>query len=413
MSTNLPRITQKIFAQNAAEDDLLQFGSVLSGSATPSTSIAETQTSAYQTGWRSAVISDRNYPTLGEMNAVQQVPTQQLAYLFQKGIAEWDASTTYFANVSYCQVNGVLYQSVSDNNIGNNPTTDNGTNWIIADLSNKITNCILSAQNGVIEYSGKSITLKAGLKGLIPNKRNADKSLNNIEYTNAEDVTNEYTSLAANQFYTLFAYGENHDYDPLPIATWLSGQYYEQDTEPVTPASSVYAIWFDTYNNIFKTTENGSSWREQEMFKIATILTDDSGNIKSADVLQPVSLAKEQDIDGRWINKNLNIISSSTDFSNNKEVNYDISSYLPNDNNVYEILAVCVGQTASTNGKADVRLSSDMALLLPVGATAGANIIFAGNCIIPVRKRNLTLSNETANNCSVSILRLTGYRKVR
>ena len=183
MSTNIPRITQKIFAQNAAEDDLLQFGSVLSGNATPSTSIAETQTEAYQTGWRSAVISDRNYPTLGEMNAVQQVPTQQLAYLFQKGIAEWDASTTYFANVSYCQVNGVIYKSLTDNNIGNNPTTDSGINWIIADFSNKLTNCILSAPNGVATHSGNSITLKAGLKVLIPNGRNADKSLKNIELT--------------------------------------------------------------------------------------------------------------------------------------------------------------------------------------------------------------------------------------
>ena len=129
MATNLPRVTAKIFAENAAEKDIAQYGSVISGSAVFTSDISQIQQlPAFTTGWRAAVISDRNYPTLPEMNGLQKTFSQQIAYTLQKGMPEWDAGTTYYANTSFCQVNGVWYQSLTDNNIGNNPLTDE-TNW--------------------------------------------------------------------------------------------------------------------------------------------------------------------------------------------------------------------------------------------------------------------------------------------
>lgn len=251
MSTNIPRITQKIFAQNAAEDDLLQFGSVLSGNATPSTSIAETQTEAYQTGWRSAVISDRNYPTLGEMNAVQQVPTQQLAYLFQKGVPEWDASTTYFANVSYCQVNGVVYKSLTDNNIGNNPTTDSGTNWIIADFSNKLTNCILAAPQRIkLELVDGVLTLKAGSIVVVPDGFEEDEVTPKFVYKTVE------SDISLSSLYT-------GSYDDL-LVSWCSdgtitthrASTETQSGETQPTFSSRFGYWYDTKNNKMKNIDN-------------------------------------------------------------------------------------------------------------------------------------------------------------
>ena len=53
----------------------------------------------------------------------------------------------------------------------------------------QLTNCILEAPNGVATYSGTTITLKQGLKVLAPNGRNADGTLNNIEYTVQQDMT--------------------------------------------------------------------------------------------------------------------------------------------------------------------------------------------------------------------------------
>ncbi len=126
----LPRVTAKIFASNAATDDIGQYGSALTGTKVLTNDIETIQAlPAYEEGWRGAVISNRNYPTLQEMNGLQKTFSQQIAYTLETGIPEWDSNTTYYANTSFCQVDGVVYQSLTNENIGNNPTTD-ATNWV-------------------------------------------------------------------------------------------------------------------------------------------------------------------------------------------------------------------------------------------------------------------------------------------
>lgn len=55
------------------------------------------------------------------------VPAQTLAYLHQKGIAEWNSSQEYYTN-SFCNRSGYIFRSESGPNIGNDPLTDS-TNW--------------------------------------------------------------------------------------------------------------------------------------------------------------------------------------------------------------------------------------------------------------------------------------------
>lgn len=127
MSSNLPRITQKIFAENAG-DNIGQFGSALSGTANRTGDIEAIQAlPAWGQGWAGAVISERDYPPLEEMTGVQKVFSQQIAYILQKGMPEWDNGTTYFQN-DMCRVGSMFYYSKTDNNTGNNPDTDK-TNW--------------------------------------------------------------------------------------------------------------------------------------------------------------------------------------------------------------------------------------------------------------------------------------------
>lgn len=77
----LPRVTAKVFASNAAENDIGQYGSALSGTKVTTGNIEEIQAlPAYETGWRGAVISDRNYPTLQEMNGLQKLFTTNSLY---------------------------------------------------------------------------------------------------------------------------------------------------------------------------------------------------------------------------------------------------------------------------------------------------------------------------------------------
>ena len=82
----VPRKTAKIFASNAANNDITEFGSTLHNNTTYTTDIADIQNSYYEEGWRQAVISNKNYPLMGDMNGIQKTFSQQIAYLFQYGI---------------------------------------------------------------------------------------------------------------------------------------------------------------------------------------------------------------------------------------------------------------------------------------------------------------------------------------
>ena len=166
--TRLPRVKGKIFASNADANDIGQFGSALAGNKLLTSDIATIQDlPAYETGWRAAVLSTRNYPTLQEMNGLQKVFSQQIAYNLQSGIPEWDSETTYYSN-QFCSVAGNIYVSLVDNNLDNNPATDDGTNWdaflggsggggIIGNYANQDLNNLTELGNARFYYNPFSI----------------------------------------------------------------------------------------------------------------------------------------------------------------------------------------------------------------------------------------------------------------
>lgn len=199
MSSNLPRVTQKIFAENAGEN-IGQFGSALSGTANRTGDIETIQAlPAWGKGWAGAVISERDYPPLEEMTGVQKVASQQIAYLLQKGIPEWDEGTTYFANTSFCQVNGVVYQSLTDNNTGNNPTTDT-TNWRTwKPLEGTYANIDLSnlSENGNAHFANPDLS---NLSDIGLDKINQSKALETGNVSSDKDVYADVLKYAHSTF---------------------------------------------------------------------------------------------------------------------------------------------------------------------------------------------------------------------
>lgn len=124
----IQRATQKIFGGNAESDQLAVFGSMITGTPVYNDDIETLQSEAYTEGWQVAVAANEA-PFMEEMNGVQYGFSKQLAYLFQQGIPEWDAGTTYYLN-SFCQVGGVIYKSMQDENINHSPADDSeGTYW--------------------------------------------------------------------------------------------------------------------------------------------------------------------------------------------------------------------------------------------------------------------------------------------
>lgn len=52
-------------------------------------------------------------------------------FRFQSGPPAWSSTTTYANGATVTGTDNNVYQSVVGNNLNNNPTTDNGTNWVI------------------------------------------------------------------------------------------------------------------------------------------------------------------------------------------------------------------------------------------------------------------------------------------
>lgn len=127
----IQRETQKIFCNSAESDQLAVFGTMATGAPVYSNNIEDLQNNeAFDLGWDAATLEDKA-PFMEEMNGMQYGITKQLAYNFQEGIPEYDAGTTYYTGsiVKVLEDNKpVLYTSLTDENLGNNPITD-ATNW--------------------------------------------------------------------------------------------------------------------------------------------------------------------------------------------------------------------------------------------------------------------------------------------
>lgn len=79
-------------------------------------------------GW--GIVSVNENPTKQDFNAAMFTATQLLAYLHQMGVAEWNTSQEYHTR-SIAYRLGTLYRSVIDSNTGNDPSIDDGTNWVV------------------------------------------------------------------------------------------------------------------------------------------------------------------------------------------------------------------------------------------------------------------------------------------
>lgn len=120
------RKAAKIFGLNAGVNQIAQFGSLAAGSIAYSTDPDQIQSLAnYLVGWFDAVVGG-NSPAIEDMNALFYLLAYQVAYLLQQGIAEYNATTTYYIN-SIVTSGGVNYISIVDSNVGNAVT--DGTKW--------------------------------------------------------------------------------------------------------------------------------------------------------------------------------------------------------------------------------------------------------------------------------------------
>nr|DAJ74729.1 MAG TPA: Baseplate structural protein [Caudoviricetes sp.] len=128
----IERNIQRIFANQAGSREITGFGTAKTETPVYTTDLNLIQNTNFLNGWQSALLPDKS-PWQEDMNALFYAITTQLAYLFQEGIPEYDADTTYYIG-SLCKVisnqgNITVYKSKTNDNTGNTPTE--GANWSV------------------------------------------------------------------------------------------------------------------------------------------------------------------------------------------------------------------------------------------------------------------------------------------
>lgn len=119
----LPRKTQQIFGSSLTPaGNIAVWGSLQAGAPAYSDDPDQIQSANFLQGLNGAVVGNRS-PALEDLNGLFLLVTKQLAYLFQSGIPEWDPGTTYFTD-SFVRFAGIVYISIIDDNLNNNPTSD-------------------------------------------------------------------------------------------------------------------------------------------------------------------------------------------------------------------------------------------------------------------------------------------------
>lgn len=132
--------------------------------------------------------------------------------------------------------------------------------------------------------------------------------------------------------------------------------------------------------------------------------------------------ADKTEIDGPWVYKYA-FIASEVTITTSYNKSFDLSSFLPDDDNVYEVIISAIVRTGLQDNNClalcvSSTLCGSVYLCRAVTRVAGVNQIASGNCIVPIAKDRILrfFAGEETNAASYSkgcAFRISAYRKVR
>ena len=137
-------------------------------------------------------------------------------------------------------------------------------------------------------YIGSTAWIDKGIKGLIPNGRNNDGTLNNIEFTtpNLKVRTWVYESINQPLFYDVVADG-----------TPSGGSYYVSEMEPISPATN-WVMWYNPTENIMRYSGDNGRWTVYKNWLFMGVYTSSdaaANNYKLTQFTSPKTVFKAVD----------------------------------------------------------------------------------------------------------------------
>ncbi len=239
------------------------------------------------------VIADIETARIDAVDNITTVKSESIASVETKGnevlstvnagIAEINSTKTTAVNTVNISKNEAL-NAINQIGVGNLANKDLSNLSAIGEarfasgLNDKITNCILEAPNGVATLSGLTITVKQGLKFLIPNGRNEDGTLNNIEKTLEQDIIHAMGNAEGSYF--MFWY------EDLNLLTGWGGQYVISENQPLTWEGQ-YIMWYNPATNLYKRSDNGGDYYTTQVIYMGVLRKDGGQPITIFEPIQP------------------------------------------------------------------------------------------------------------------------------
>jgi hypothetical protein len=179
-----------------------------------------------------------------------------------------------------------------------------------------------------------------------------------------------------------------------------SGSYNDLSDKPTIPTVD------QTYD--------GTSANAQSGVAVASAISG-----KANTDLSNISGTSTKSIDGQWVQANETIASDVSWTGDGQSVTYSVSSFLPNDNYIYECMIIAFCTTSNTSAKfIDVQLSSDVLTnsinVCHIRTRTSSTVDSSGNIILPVGTgRYITQKGSASSNADGTYsLYLRGYRRV-
>jgi len=130
------------------------------GSVTQANDLTSQINADFLRGW--GIVGPSDQPTIEDFNAAMYTHGQLLAYLHQVGIAEYNSAQEYHAG-SITVASGVIYRSLINTNVGNNPASS-PSSWESKDSGKLIKTTVVST-TGTFTPDPRSKTFDVTLQG--------------------------------------------------------------------------------------------------------------------------------------------------------------------------------------------------------------------------------------------------------
>lgn len=244
---------------------------------------------------------------------------------------------------------------------------------------------ILQVFNGV-GCIGSVAWADKGVKGLIPDGRNSDKTLKNIEYTSDKLVLKTFTSGVVSSEYLLLT-----PYDSRGIVGAFNYFYVDEEN-----------------SYIHTRTE------KLKGFPIAMYSKDTNGKFTYFRGLNPYQVENHNANDGLWVCQSKSLITFSVNnFTANYSTTFDLSSYLPEPGCKYELIVDGYGGTSVASNTVSVGLrSSCMELMLFKNSANSITQTHGSGNIIVGQDRRLTVFSASGRGTNQVAIIIKAYRRV-